>query len=287
MAVDLKRNPKIFYRHENGSGDENTYEPTPVERPLRIFTTIEPNDNNDYTGSGSISLPDPRPQLSIPPRGANAATPGPKSPVLIGKPVSIVTELRMINNSIKITTEFHHKPPSSPEEMSIPPLTGKVRQIKTNVLVPTPFIQSVPLPSMQQGSPVNTRTGLMYSPSIFAENTNLSSRPWYASKCDRNTANAVLHENGTDGAFLVRPSSGCDRNQPYTLAVLHRGKVYNVPIRFIEGNNQYALGKEKAGEMWFNSVQGMMDYYQQNTLILIDQQNSIKDPILLLYPVRM
>ncbi|XP_041066163.1 B-cell linker protein-like [Carcharodon carcharias] len=350
MAVDLKRNPKIFYRHENDSEDEDAYEPPPTERPLRIVTTIEPINNNDYIGkaeelhlavvehavrnvksdsdpanmrdlyidpkiakgfpmnqicqgtppiiparihnqyqsltqsedkdadeylklnhvesSGSKSLPDPRPQLSIPPRGANSPTSVPKPSILFGKP-------------------FCPKPPISPEEMSIPPLTGKGSQIKSNVLVPTPFTQSVPFPSMQQGSLVNTRTGLMYSPSIFAENTNLSSKPWYASKCDRKTAEAVLHENGKDGAFLVRPSSGCDRNQPYTLAILYRGKVYNIPIRFIEGNNQYALGKEKAGEMWFNSVQGMISYYQQNILILIDQQNNIKDSILLLYPVRL
>ncbi|XP_038641384.1 B-cell linker protein-like isoform X3 [Scyliorhinus canicula] len=116
---------------------------------------------------------------------------------------------------------------------------------------------------------------------------NLLSNSWYASMCDRKAAEAVLYENGKDGAFLVRPSSGCGRNQPYTLAVLYKGKVYNIPIRLIEGSNQYVLGKEKAGEMRFHSVQGMIDNYQHNTLILIDQQNNTKDSTLLLYPVQL
>ncbi|XP_067857641.1 B-cell linker protein-like [Heptranchias perlo] len=90
-----------------------------------------------------------------------------------------------------------------------------------------------------------------------------------------------------DAAFLVRPSSAGGRNQPYTLVVLYRRKVYNIPIRFIESNNQYALGKEKAGEMYFNSVPETIDYYRQNSLILIDQQNNKKESTLLLYPVRL
>ncbi|GCB74460.1 hypothetical protein scyTo_0003550 [Scyliorhinus torazame] len=297
----------------NGSEDEDTYEPPPTERPMRTSTTTEPTNDTYYMGSpmnrtlqdtppilpprshkksqlltpveniddgeylefdhiessGSKSSPDPRSQPSITPRGANLPTPVTKPPVPIGKP-------------------FPHTPSLSSEEMSIPPLTSKrtlINETKFSVLVPTPFTQSVPASNVQKGPQGTRSTGLISSPHVFAE--NLQSKSWYASMCDRKSAEAVLYENGKDGAFLVRPSSVCGRNQPYTLAVLYKGKVYNIPIRLIEGSNLYALGKKKAGEMRFHSVQGMIDTYQQNTLILIDQQNNTKDSTLLLYPVQL
>lgn len=51
-----------------------------------------------------------------------------------------------------------------------------------------------------------------------------------------------------DGAFMVRKSSGHDIHQPYTLVVFYKGRVYNIPIRFIPGTEQYALGRQKRGE---------------------------------------
>lgn len=51
-----------------------------------------------------------------------------------------------------------------------------------------------------------------------------------------------------DGSFMVRKSSGQDAQQPYTLVVFYKGRVYNIPIRFIAATQQYALGREKRGE---------------------------------------
>lgn len=47
---------------------------------------------------------------------------------------------------------------------------------------------------------------------------------------------------------MVRKSSGQDAQQPYTLVVLFKGRVYNIPVRFIPATQQYALGREKRGE---------------------------------------
>lgn len=47
---------------------------------------------------------------------------------------------------------------------------------------------------------------------------------------------------------MVRRSSGQDAQQPYTLVVFYKGRVYNIPIRFIPATKQYALGREKRGE---------------------------------------
>lgn len=51
-----------------------------------------------------------------------------------------------------------------------------------------------------------------------------------------------------DGAFMVRKSSGQDVHQPFTLVVFYKGRVYNIPVRFIPATQQYALGREKRGE---------------------------------------
>lgn len=102
-------------------------------------------------------------------------------------------------------------------------------------------------------------------------------KPWFARECDRKTAEELLfHANQVgslmklctfltssmtfalppcwfllqDGAFMVRKSSRQDTNQPYTLVVYYKGRVYNIPIRLIHTHTrqQYALGREKKGE---------------------------------------
>lgn len=54
---------------------------------------------------------------------------------------------------------------------------------------------------------------------------------------------------------MVRKSSGQDAQQPYTLVVFYKGRVYNIPVRFIPTTQQYALGREKKGEevQWWTS----------------------------------
>ena len=47
-----------------------------------------------------------------------------------------------------------------------------------------------------------------------------------------------------DGAYTVRPSSGPRGSQPLTLAVLLHGRVFNIPIRQLDGGRHYALGRE-------------------------------------------
>eukprot|EP00064_Thunnus_orientalis_P002985 superscaffoldBa00000234_g2993 len=111
-------------------------------------------------------------------------------------------------------------------------------------------------------------------------------KPWYASACDRKTADDVLVRSNKDGAFLVRKSSGQDVHQPYTLVVFYKGRVYNIPIRFIQTTQQYALGREKKGEEYFSSVSHIIENHQRNPLVLIDSQSNTKDAAKLCYPVK-
>ncbi|XP_019952400.2 B-cell linker protein isoform X1 [Paralichthys olivaceus] len=115
---------------------------------------------------------------------------------------------------------------------------------------------------------------------------DMCKKPWYAGACDRRTADEVLLHSNKDGAFMVRKSSGHDAQQPYTLVVFYKGRVYNIPIRFIADMQQYALGREKRGEEHFSSVSHIIQNHQRNLLMLIDSQNNSKDATKLCYPMR-
>ncbi|XP_069071578.1 SH2 domain-containing protein 6 [Pleurodeles waltl] len=86
---------------------------------------------------------------------------------------------------------------------------------------------------------------------------------------------------------MVRDSSGQSCNQPYTLVVFYKGRIYNIPIRSMEGKQQYALGKEgKNHEEFFTNVDSIIHHYQNVPLVLIGNSSSLKEQTCLLYPVR-
>uniref|UniRef100_UPI0037E8B3B7 B-cell linker protein isoform X2 n=1 Tax=Semicossyphus pulcher TaxID=241346 RepID=UPI0037E8B3B7 len=111
-------------------------------------------------------------------------------------------------------------------------------------------------------------------------------KSWYGSTCDRKTADDALLRSNKDGSFMVRKSSGQDAQQPYTLVVLYKSRVYNIPIRFILATQQYALGREKKGEEHFSSVAKIIENHQRQPLVLIDSQSNNKDATKLCHPVR-
>lgn len=51
-----------------------------------------------------------------------------------------------------------------------------------------------------------------------------------------------------DGTFLVRDCSTKSRAEPYVLVVFYGNRVYNVKIRFLEKNQQFALGTGLRGD---------------------------------------
>ncbi|XP_034464574.1 B-cell linker protein isoform X2 [Hippoglossus hippoglossus] len=118
------------------------------------------------------------------------------------------------------------------------------------------------------------------------KDADMCKKPWYAGACDRRTADEVLLHSNKDGAFMVRKSSGHDAQQPYTLVVFYKGRVYNIPIRFIANMQQYALGREKKGEEHFSSISHIIENHQRNPLMVIDGQNNSKDATKLRYPMK-
>ncbi|XP_049591769.1 B-cell linker protein isoform X4 [Syngnathus scovelli] len=117
------------------------------------------------------------------------------------------------------------------------------------------------------------------------KDAEVKEKPWFAGDCDRKTAEKLLFRANKDGAFMVRKSSRQDANQPYTLVVYYKGRVYNIPIRFTHTRQQYALGMEKQGEEYFRSVSHIIENHQKIPLVLIDSKSNSKDTAKLRFPV--
>ncbi|KAM9561033.1 B-cell linker protein-like isoform 2-T2 [Salvelinus alpinus] len=145
----------------------------------------------------------------------------------------------------------------------------------------------IPLPQMltshktDRGTVATDENGLTDA----EEGTDVLKKPWYASSCDRKTAEDALVRSNKDGSFLIRKSSGQDTQQPYTLVVFYNSRVYNIPVRYIQASQRYALGREKKGEERFTSVSHIIENHQRNPLVLIDGQSNTKDSTKLCYAV--
>ncbi|KAH0519210.1 SH2 domain-containing protein 6 [Microtus ochrogaster] len=90
-----------------------------------------------------------------------------------------------------------------------------------------------------------------------------------------------------DGAYTVRLSSGPHGLQPFTLAVLLKGRVFNIPIRQLDGGHHYALGREgRNHEELFSSVAAMVQHYTKHPLPLVDRHSGSRGFTCLLFPTK-
>ncbi|XP_053407529.1 E3 ubiquitin-protein ligase TRIM71-like isoform X2 [Mercenaria mercenaria] len=74
----------------------------------------------------------------------------------------------------------------------------------------------------------------------------LSTEEWYHGEIDRFDADKRLTAVGQDGTFLVRKSIHGDKSQPYSLAVLYSGHIYNIKIRKTH-DGKMVLGEDREG----------------------------------------
>uniref|UniRef100_A0A9L0RJP2 SH2 domain containing 6 n=1 Tax=Equus caballus TaxID=9796 RepID=A0A9L0RJP2_HORSE len=120
-----------------------------------------------------------------------------------------------------------------------------------------------------------------------AEDGSLLGQPWYSGNCDRHAVESALLRFQKDGAYTVRPSSGPHGSQPFTLAVLLHGRVFNIPIRQLDGGRHYALGREgKNHEELFSSVAAIIQHYMQQPLPLVDRHSGSRQLTCLLFPTK-
>nr|XP_028597387.1 SH2 domain-containing protein 6 isoform X2 [Podarcis muralis] len=133
----------------------------------------------------------------------------------------------------------------------------------------------------------NLCKGVSLKSGSVPEDFCMQNKAWYAGSCDRHTAEAALLRFNKDSAYLVRQSSRHGWNQPFTLAVLFKKHVYNIPIRYLESSHQYTLGKDgRSHEELFDSVSGIIQSYSERPLVLVDGSTSAKEQTCLLFPVK-
>uniref|UniRef100_A0ACB8EY91 Uncharacterized protein n=1 Tax=Sphaerodactylus townsendi TaxID=933632 RepID=A0ACB8EY91_9SAUR len=176
--------------------------------------------------------------------------------------------------------EFEPSPAPLPCKLHYPPLPFPVFTRPLKQLSSVPFS-----PTLGQRSP-------RLEPYRTLQRTHLrdpsvQNKSWYAGSCDRHTAEAALLRFNKDSAYMVRQSSGHGWNQPYTLVVLYKSRVYNIPIRYLEGSHQYTLGKDgKSHEELFDNISCIIQSYTERPLVLIDGTTSTKEQTCLLFPVK-
>ncbi|XP_069552799.1 lymphocyte cytosolic protein 2 isoform X1 [Brachyistius frenatus] len=109
---------------------------------------------------------------------------------------------------------------------------------------------------------------------------------WYGGKLTRHTAEVTLREVNKDGAFMVRDSSKCSAEHPYTLMLLNQGKVYNIKIH--KQGHSYSLGNGIHNSKSFPGVEEMITHHTYTPFLLIDATDrSCGEPFqcCLLHPV--
>ncbi|XP_026177546.1 B-cell linker protein [Mastacembelus armatus] len=184
--------------------------------------------------------------------------------------------------------------PSLNETKTAPPVEARRATFPTKLPPPTPTAKP-PLPAnlkdTKSGPPnppmVDTKPVASSGGMRAARQSGNEDKEWFAEDCNRKTAEELLLRVNKDGAFLIRHSSAQNKHQPYTLAVLYQQKVYNIPIRFLEETQGYALGKEgKKNEEIFSSLDEIISHHKKNQLLLIDSKSQAKHTVYLSHPAR-
>ncbi|XP_064465905.1 lymphocyte cytosolic protein 2-like isoform X2 [Ornithodoros turicata] len=102
-------------------------------------------------------------------------------------------------------------------------------------------------------------------PRIPVEEETLESYPWFHD-IEREQVDFYLRDR-EDGAYLVRVSKRGGDNNPYTLSIFYKDRIFHLNIRR-RNDNTYALGTEKPMEKTFTSIPELIEYHQQEPIIL-------------------
>ncbi|XP_055975078.1 SH2 domain-containing protein 6 [Sorex fumeus] len=172
------------------------------------------------------------------------------------------------------------EPPESPKEdniyleCSVSPVPALTRTLSVQQLTP-------PTP--------RPRTSGVSRPAAAPQEAGndcglLGHQPWFSGNLDRQAVETALLQFGKDGAYTVRPSSDPQSLQPFTLAVLLHGHVFNIPIRRLHGGRHYVLGRKNQKEL-FPSVGAMVQHYTQHPLPLVDRHSGSCQLTCLRFPI--
>ncbi|XP_071946827.1 uncharacterized protein [Antedon mediterranea] len=133
---------------------------------------------------------------------------------------------------------------------------------------PSPAKRNTPTPSVQIETvpkPSATRTAA----------STMNGYPWYHPELPRDKALKSLEEFRRDGAFLVRESKRGGPKNPFTLSLWYNNQVRNLQMRRRD-DGKYALGSMKDGEQAFDSPVELVEFHQNNPLILANSEGKTK-----------
>ncbi|XP_018494038.1 lymphocyte cytosolic protein 2 [Galendromus occidentalis] len=100
----------------------------------------------------------------------------------------------------------------------------------------------------------------------------LSVYPWFHD-VEREDVEKMLREIGEQGCFLVRVSRRGGPSRPYTLSLLHEGRIFHLLIRK-RPDDTFALGSEKPKEKVFKMVSDLIEYHRQEEILLTSRNQS-------------
>uniref|UniRef100_A0A8C6B1W7 SH2 domain containing 6 n=1 Tax=Monodon monoceros TaxID=40151 RepID=A0A8C6B1W7_MONMO len=303
---------------EEEEEEEDKYELSPCEAllrhpaPARLPGTQEDSLYLDHSGPGPpVSPPPPQPQPEMMNSLPTCPTPGYHFPpkAAWSPPEATKQSWPFGRRELGAPDRAVPGPAKKPEEdiyldcepSPVPalPQTLSCQVLRPPVPLPRTSVEPRPTTAPQEAqngaSNATSKAGRIASLCSVAATQNASAaeegdllgQPWYSGNCDRHAVESALLRRQKDGAYTVRPSSGPRGSQPFTLAVLLHGRVFNIPIRRLDGGRHYALGQEgRNHEELFSSVAAMVQHYLQRPLPLVDRHSGSRQLTCLLFPTK-
>ncbi|CAN7990369.1 unnamed protein product [Ixodes hexagonus] len=199
-------------------------------------------------------------QLPLPPRLVGQQGPPMRPPPLPTKPARMKEPSAGVSLSSKFEQMALNRggPPTSLADNSTGPSSSRKNYEDTSTLAIT--ISKRPLPPVPMCSQAPT------APPVLLEQQNtLEGYHWFHN-IEREDVDSYLNDLG-NGAYLVRVSRRGGDNNPYTLSIYYQDRLFHLNIRR-RSDSTYALGTEKPLEKSFPSILELIEYHQQEPIIL-------------------
>ncbi|XP_072519568.1 lymphocyte cytosolic protein 2 [Salminus brasiliensis] len=262
-----------FQQGEDDDEGEYDYELPPSETPNEIpshFRSAKPLDESDYIDSIRNCLP--KEQSVRPPQRPDSTLSHPAKSKLLAKAPRLDSSPQRpktpVNKSKSPGAAPHIDRRTKPRSSGFSKTNPDISEGKN---YPKNTLNDLHSTSQEPRHPEST--SYLFEENEMLQNSQMAQDmdpQWYVGPMTRTEAEVSLRQINKDGTFLIRDSSKNATDQPYTLMVLNKQKVYNIQIRFHGYKDGYSLGTGLSGTETFPSVRDIITYYTKTHLMLID-----------------